>query len=140
MSELPDGDRPIWDAIWKTNVPQKVRNFNWRLATNDLVVQENRCRRNMMTDPTCTICGMEEEDGYHATMCCTNPVALRSSLREICDLPKEEELANSGKEWALTVLSNLNSSMRAKVMLIWWRAWHIRNNIIFGEGKCGIKS
>jgi hypothetical protein len=82
---------------------------------------------------------MEEEDGYHATMRCTKAVALRSRLREIWELPKEEDMANKGKEWALITLSNLTFSMRTKVMLMWWRAWHLRNNIIFGDGKCGIK-
>jgi hypothetical protein len=62
---------------------------------------------------------MEEEDGYHSTMRCTKVVAFRSSLRDIWDLPKEEELTKSRKEWALTVLTNLKSSMRVKVMLIW---------------------
>jgi hypothetical protein len=93
----------------------------------------------MITDPTCTVCGMEEEDGYHAIMRCTKAVALRSRLREIWELPKEEDMANKGKEWALITLSNLTSSMRTKVMLMWWRAWHLRNNIIFGDGKCEIK-
>uniref|UniRef100_A0ACD5VSP2 Uncharacterized protein n=1 Tax=Avena sativa TaxID=4498 RepID=A0ACD5VSP2_AVESA len=83
---------------------------------------------------------MEEEDGFHATMRCTKAVALWSRLREIWDLPKENTLTNSGKEWALHALSRLNSNMRIKVMLIWWRVWHLRNNIIFGDGKCGIKN
>jgi hypothetical protein len=29
--------------------------------------------------------------------------------------------------------------MREKMMLIWWRAWHLRNNSIFGDGKAGIQ-
>jgi hypothetical protein len=56
------------------------------------------------------------------------------------ELPKDEELANSGKEWALIALSKLSPNMRAKAMLLWWRAWHLRNNIIFRDRKCGIKS
>ena len=32
-SHNTQGDRSIWNNIWKTNVPQKVRIFTWRLAT-----------------------------------------------------------------------------------------------------------
>jgi hypothetical protein len=28
--------------------------------------------------------------------------------------------------------------MREKLMLLWWRAWHLRNNSILGDGKAGI--
>jgi hypothetical protein len=116
MSVLPDGDKPIWDCIRKKKVPEKVRIFTWRLATKALAVQQNRCRINMTTDPTCTICGMEEEDRYHATMRCTKAVALQSSLKKIWELPKDEELVNSGNEWALIALSKLSPNMRAKAM------------------------
>jgi ribonuclease HI len=92
----------------------------------------------MTTDPTCTICGREEEDGYHATMTCTKAAALRESMRKIWKLPPEEKLRNSGKEWTLNILNASSPDMRGKLMLVWWRAWHLRNNCIFGDGKVGI--
>jgi hypothetical protein len=30
--------------------------------------------------------------------------------------------------------------MRDKLMFIWWRAWHHRNNLIFGDGKASIQN
>jgi hypothetical protein len=72
-------------------------------------------------------------------MRCIKALALRSSLREILDLPKEEALVNSGKECAMLVLSKLSPSMKVKINVLWWKAWHL-NNVIFGEGKCGIKA
>ncbi|CAM0873674.1 unnamed protein product [Alopecurus aequalis] len=39
----------------------------------------------------------------------------------------------------LILLNQLNESMRAKLLFLWWRVWHLRNNIIFGDGKCGKK-
>ena len=136
----PDGDRSIWDVIWKSNVPQKIRIFTWRLATEALAVQKSRCSRNMTTDPTCSICGREPEDGYHATMRCTKAAALRENIRKIWELPNENKLQNTGTEWTLNILSSVNADMRVKLMLLWWRAWHLRNNIIFGDGKAGIVS
>jgi hypothetical protein len=28
--------------------------------------------------------------------------------------------------------------MRENLMLLWWLAWHLRNNFVFGDGKAGI--
>ena len=43
------------------------------------------------------------------------------------------------KDWALILLSQLDEVTRARMIFIWWRTWHIRNKIIFGDGKCGIE-
>jgi hypothetical protein len=39
----------------------------------------------------------------------------------------------------LVLLSRLDENMRVKILFMWWRIWHMRNNIIFGDGKCGIQ-
>ena len=36
------GERKIWSVLWKANVPPKIRNFGWRLATESLGVQTSR--------------------------------------------------------------------------------------------------
>jgi hypothetical protein len=40
-----NGDRSLWNLIWKADAPPKVKIFTWKLATNSLTVQTNRCRR-----------------------------------------------------------------------------------------------
>jgi hypothetical protein len=42
MSSKPPRERDMWNLIWKTNVPPKVRVFGWKLATNTLGVQATR--------------------------------------------------------------------------------------------------
>ena len=78
-----NGDHSLWKLIWNSTVPQKVRVFTWKLATNSLAVQTNRCRRLPNVLPTCSICGMEDETGYHATMDCSKTLALRQGLSEV---------------------------------------------------------
>jgi hypothetical protein len=29
--------------------------------------------------------------------------------------------------------------MKAKLLFLWWRAWRLRNNLIFGDGKCSVE-
>jgi hypothetical protein len=45
----------------------------------------------------------------------------------------------TGENWVLTLLDQCNEVTRAKLIFIWWRSWHWRNNVIFSDGKCGIQ-
>jgi hypothetical protein len=67
-------------------IPPKVKIFTCRLATNSLAVQVNRSRIIPNVVPICTICGMVEEDGYHATMSCTKAKSLRQGLSDVWNL------------------------------------------------------
>jgi ribonuclease HI len=133
-------DRPIWRNIWNSKAPPKVKIFTWKLATNSLAVQVNRSRRLPNVLPICTICGMEEETGFHATMRCTRAVELRQALANSWKLPTEPELINTGDDWVLVSLDKLSADMRVKMMFIWWRAWHHRNDIIFGKGDASVEN
>jgi ribonuclease HI len=139
-SRNTNGDRPLWKTIWNSNVPPKVKNFTWKLATNSLAVQANRIRRLPNVLPTCTICGREEETWYHATMKCTKAMALRQGLAKSWNLPQEKELGFTGNDWVLVLLDKLDKEMREKMMFIWWRAWHHRNNIIFDKGDASVNN
>jgi len=70
----------IWHGILISQVPPKIRVFGQKLASEALGVQHNRWRRNLVALPTCTICGLEQEDGFHAVMRCTKAKALRHEL------------------------------------------------------------
>jgi hypothetical protein len=63
-----NGDRGLWKTIWASKAPPKVKIFTWKLATNSLVIQLNRSMRLHNVLPVCSICGLEDETGYHATM------------------------------------------------------------------------
>jgi hypothetical protein len=45
----------------------------------------------------------------------------------------------TGENWVLTLLDQCNEVTRAKLLFLWWRSWHLRNNAIFSDGKCGIQ-
>jgi hypothetical protein len=83
---------------------------------------------------------MEEETGYHATMKCTKALALRQGLADVWELPPETKLTYTGHDWVLVLLDSLNHDLRSKMMFIWWRAWHHRNNIIFDKGDASVEN
>ncbi|PNT73452.1 hypothetical protein BRADI_2g58691v3 [Brachypodium distachyon] len=88
----------------------------------------------MATLATCNICGWEEEDEHHAVLGCTKARALREELRKTWDLPPECKLGR-GHEWFQILLHRSSKDMRARLMMLFWHAWHLRNNIVFGDGK-----
>jgi hypothetical protein len=133
-------DRKIFDTIWKTPVPQKVKIFIWKLVHNGLGVQSNRLSHHIILDATCQICGMEPEDGHHAMVRCTFASALRHALRQSCNLPDDSAFTYTGPGWILALLNSANKDLRAKLMLLFWRIWHHRNDIVFGNGQCPISA
>ena len=42
-------ERRLWDIIWKANIPQKIRIFGWRAASDSLTVQVNRVLHHQAT-------------------------------------------------------------------------------------------
>jgi hypothetical protein len=105
-SSNPNGERSLWNLIWRADVPPKVRVFGWRLATDTLPTRNNKFKRTLEPHDICTICGNGTEDGHHATILCTKAVALRSAMRDHWKLPPDRALKMSGKDWLLLCLSN----------------------------------
>ena len=58
-----------WLAIWKVNVPAKIRVFLWRLARHSLSSGDVLHHRNMATHNLCGICG-EPDSWKHALLEC----------------------------------------------------------------------
>ena len=133
-NEATLGERKIWDIIWKANVPQKIRIFAWRAATNSLAVQVNRVAHHQATLSTCLICRVKDQNTFHALVTCPKAHALHMAMRDIWELPTEDAFRYTGSDWFFVVLSQVGQSMRDKIIFIFWRAWHLRNDLIFGKG------
>jgi hypothetical protein len=138
-SARADGSRPVFKCIWSANVPPKVRVFAWRLAREGLATQTNRKCRGLEREALCQICGSEDESGYHAVVRCSRATALRYELRNIWHLPEERRFSYTGPDWLLHLLASLDKDTRDKTMLILWRAWHHRHNIMHGNGSATVR-
>lgn len=60
---------PLWDIIWKSVAPQRVRMFLWLVVHDRVMTNVNRMHRNL-TDPSCRKCGMGEETTIHLLWDC----------------------------------------------------------------------
>lgn len=133
-------NRPIWKNIWTAAVPNKVRIFGWRVARDNLATMINKCRRTLETDGKCKICGIYDEDSYHATVKCTKSRALRQEMRKFWNLPEEKDFAYTGKDWLPILLANCCKEQRGLVLMTLWRSWHLRCNVIHGNGTESISN
>ncbi|KQK14383.2 hypothetical protein BRADI_1g15868v3 [Brachypodium distachyon] len=88
----------------------------------------------------CSICATEQEDGYHAVMNCTKARALRDSVRLVWSLPPDAALRRTGPDWVLLLLSQVDEDCRSKLLFLWWRAWHLRNDVIFAKGDASVSA
>ncbi|VAH99193.1 unnamed protein product [Triticum turgidum subsp. durum] len=128
-------DRSIWDIIWKAKVPEKIKIFGWRVATNTLPTKKNKWKRTLEVHSTCNICGNDEEDEFHAVVSCTKSKALRNEMRGIWDLPSEKLFGYTGVDWLQNLLLPCNSETRSKVLLLLWRCWFLRDDCVHNKGK-----
>jgi hypothetical protein len=131
-SSSPEGDRSIWNLVWRANVSPKLRTFAWKTATSTLAVRTGLHRRIPKEDPMCAICGPMQ-----ALITCTMARSLRTEMRK---LPPESTFLDSGREWFLNLLDHEKAETRANVTYLLWRVWHHHNDVVHAYGKASISA
>lgn len=76
--------------------------------------------------------------GFHAVVQCTKARALRDAVRQVWDLPPDADLRYTGPQWLQILLSSVDDSTRTRLLLLFWRCWHLRNDIIHAKGDASI--
>uniref|UniRef100_A0A453PIE7 RNase H type-1 domain-containing protein n=1 Tax=Aegilops tauschii subsp. strangulata TaxID=200361 RepID=A0A453PIE7_AEGTS len=132
-SYRPDGRRSCWQLIWSSDVPPTVRNFAWRVATDSLPTWKNKYVRGIETSELCPICATETEDSFHALCRCTFSRVLWDTMAGVWTLPSISTMLNTGKEWLLHALEPLPEIERSMLLMLLWRAWHIRNEVVHNK-------
>jgi hypothetical protein len=59
-------------------------------------------------------------------------------MREHWKLPPEDLFRYTGVNWLQLLLQQLDDETRARTLLILWRAWHLRNDIIHNDRRATI--
>lgn len=60
----------LWKEIWHASVPNRIRNFLWRLAKNSLPTRFNLSRKGVQVDLLCPLCFQAVERQEHLFMQC----------------------------------------------------------------------
>jgi hypothetical protein len=56
-------------------------------------------------------------------------------MRTVWNLPPENLFTHSGKDWLQILLDQVDALTRSRILMIFWRAWYLRNDIVHQEGK-----
>lgn len=73
---------------------------------------------------------LETETEHHALILCPHASALRDAMRDKWALPQEHELMNTGLDWLLLLIDKMNEEEAVQFILLIWRIWYIRNEIV----------
>jgi hypothetical protein len=55
-------------------------------------------------------------------------------MRERWNLPDEKSFRYTG-DWLQLLLGHIDDISRARILLLLWRVWHLRNDVIHQQGK-----
>ncbi|KAF7021711.1 hypothetical protein CFC21_034609 [Triticum aestivum] len=83
---------------------------------------------------------MEDESTFHALVSCPKVCVFRFAMREEWIIPAEELFRFTGPDWMLILLDQLGSPKHDQVLFMLWRAWPLRNDMIFGKRKESLRA
>lgn len=62
--------KSTWNAIWKLQVPNKIKLLMWRVGSDSLPTKVNLTKRMLLTEIACTQCNQWPKDTLHALWTC----------------------------------------------------------------------
>ncbi|KAE8809617.1 retrotransposon unclassified [Hordeum vulgare] len=132
-SANPTSDRPIWRLIWDTKVPPKLKIFAWQVVSGSLPTDAEKKRRHFDLNGFCQVCDREQESSFHALLACPHAAALWDIMRLYWPLPDRSLINWTCKEWLLQLLDESQVSVRSRIIMVLWRSWYVRNEILHGK-------
>ena len=60
----------VWKRLWKTNIPNKIKAFEWRACQNVLPTKENLACRGIMDNDRCELCKQAPKSVLHVLWEC----------------------------------------------------------------------
>ncbi|KAL2928556.1 hypothetical protein RDABS01_006569 [Bienertia sinuspersici] len=61
----------LWNRIWRTKVPTKIKNFAWRACKNGIPVKVNLFKRSACVESRCQLCGEDNKTTEHILLHCS---------------------------------------------------------------------
>ncbi|KAE8796376.1 protein transport protein sec24 [Hordeum vulgare] len=79
------------------------------------------------------VCDREQESSFHALLACPHTAALWDAMRLYWPLPDRSLINWTCKEWLLQLLEESHVSVRSRIIMVLWRSWYVRNEILHGK-------
>jgi hypothetical protein len=132
---------PVWEILWRLNVPGKIKNFAWKALHGLIPGMSILANRHIKVSPLCPICNRGVEDIKHLLFTCKRAKAvwkdlgLRDYIKHVCQVDRsgsvvlEEILTRSQKNSPVIGLLGLKETILVAGWYIWWQ----RREAIKGE-------
>lgn len=120
-SNLDQGYAVMWKKLWGLNCAGKIKHFLWRLAYNSHPLRMNLKRRGVDLDPSCVVCGRDNEDGAHLFFKCKTMKQVWSMLglaNERATLVEK----NNARDVIKAVLA-MKEEQKLKCCIALWYCW-----------------
>ena len=121
----PICDKKVWKAIWKMQVPPKVKNFIWQACRNVLPTKQALMRRKIIADPICERCKLVVEDVEHALWSCPELDVVWAD-RVLWDF--KHEIGFSGVKEMLSWMVERGMSLKLFAFTA-WSVWSQQNKV-----------
>ncbi|CAJ2671909.1 unnamed protein product [Trifolium pratense] len=121
----------VWKEIWKAPVPNKVKNFMWRLTKNILPTRANLHKKGISLDLQCPLCHHEVETTNHLFLHCDLMKLTLFASHLGSHMPLQVDLFDWILSW-LTCHDTLGTQLFCTIL---WKFWAARNNVVFRGDK-----
>lgn len=117
----------MWKEIWRAPIPNKIKNFMWRLAKNILPTRSNLHKKGILLDLQCPLYHDEHESSHHLFLKC-NLLKLSLFASHLgSHIPNDIELHDWILKW-LTCQDPLGVQLFCTLL---WKFWAARNVTVF---------
>jgi ribonuclease HI len=117
----------LWKEIWRAPVPNKIKNFMWRLAKNILPTRANLHKKGIHLDLICPLCSREEESSQHLFLKCDIFKLTLFASQLGSHIPIDIDLHDWILKW-LVCQDPLGVQLFCTLM---WKFWDGRNAVVF---------
>ena len=120
------GAYTAWPALWKLDVPPKIRVFWWRVLHKSLPSKAELKRRHVAGESHCEMCGEDEESLFHVFFACLLARRFWGEVKKLMGITVPRLHPGS---WGLDVLQpGVCSVATARVVICGaWALWTGRN-------------
>lgn len=115
----------IWQRIWKSKLPNKIKVFGWRLCQDILPTKENFSRRKIVKDSRCSLCKQSSESVLHVLWECG--VAQDVWVGNRIYVQKCARAHNDIKQLLKDLIGRLTTEDMDLILVQCWIIWNQRN-------------
>jgi hypothetical protein len=117
-----------WKAIWKVNVPNKMKIHLWRFAHDCLPSGVQLTHRQIPTSDSCVFCGREETI-VHSLLVCQHAQEVWRLIKSSFRIQLNMRDILSTKSWLFDFLSDSTDLETTVLAVTFWHIWESRNEV-----------